>query len=46
MNYQKTKGTPDHYKGDGFDFKVYCDQANSLLTWKNTAILTSAAILV
>ena len=42
---QKADNTPDHIKKDGFDVKVYCDQA-SLLTWKNTALLASAAVLM
>ena len=42
---QKAAGTPDHSKSFGYDFKQYCDEA-SLLNWKNTAILASAAILL
>ena len=43
--YDVTK-TPNHMKFDNLDYKAYCDQANSLLTWKNTLIFASAAVLM
>ena len=46
VDTQTADKTPDHVKGKEFDFKLYCDQANSFLTWKNTALVASAAVLM